>query len=61
MNTASDYLRIIGVEVLLKLMAGARGDFVNTWTSQFQLINYFAPDLYLDKSDTDLLAQNTVL
>lgn len=30
-----DYLRVIGVEVLLKLVAGAWGDFVNTWTRQF--------------------------
>lgn len=35
MDTACDHLRIVGVEVLLKLMAGARGDFVDTWTSHF--------------------------
>lgn len=61
MGTLSGYLRIVGVEVLFKLMAGARGDFVNTWTSRFELINYFGPVLYLAKSDTDLLAQNSVL
>lgn len=54
------YLRIIGVEFLLKLVAGARGDFVNTWTSNFNVINDFGPLLYLDKFDTDLLAPNTV-
>lgn len=35
MDIASHYLRIVGVEVLLKLVAGAWGDFVNTWTSHF--------------------------
>lgn len=40
-------------------MAGARGDFVNTWVSQWYLINGFAPVLYLGKSHTDLLALNT--
>lgn len=35
MDTAFLYLRIVGVEVLLKLVAGARGDFVNTWTRHF--------------------------
>lgn len=34
-------------------MAGARGDFVNTWTSHFWLINYYVPVVYLDKSDID--------
>lgn len=58
-QSASHYLRIVGVEVLLELMAGARGDFVNTWTSRFYLINYFVPVLYLAKSDMHLLAGNT--
>lgn len=61
MVTASHYLRVVGVEFLLKLVAGARGDFVNTCTSHCWLINHFAPVLYLGKSDTDLLALNTVL
>lgn len=61
MHSACHYLRIVGVEVLLKLVAGARGDFVNTWIRHFQLINCFAPVLYLGKSDTDLSARNTAL
>lgn len=57
MNESS---RVVDVEVLLKLVAGAGGDFVNTWTRQFHLINDFAPVLYLAASDTDLLAEKTL-
>lgn len=35
LDTASRDLRVVGVEVLLELVTGARGDFVNTWTSTF--------------------------
>lgn len=55
------YLRIIRIEVLLKLMAGAGGDFVNTWTNHFYVINHFVPVLYLAKADTNLLGQNAAL
>lgn len=60
-DRASGHSRVVGVEVLFKLVAGARGDLVNTWTSHFHMIHYFAPVLYLANSHTDLFAQSAVL
>lgn len=61
MATAFHYLRVVGIELLLKLVAGARGDFVNTWTNHCGMINYSVPVFYLGKSDRDPLVQNTAL